>query len=283
MGLLDVLFSINISLTNTLMYFLTRVDDAFSDDSEDEDEPLRLSKHFEFTDQANTWRIVRLITTLQIIALVIDNNSIPLPILFKILSAGPLYYSIRFYSRPLIDVLYIVEYYYKKLMPFIHIMLAGNYQIESLDAPNVDTSSYQDQASGGTKNVPGQRFLGNSNYADVPANNPSLGIDYAFMDEKNWHAIKYFSHFFLGIFFTIFSMLFLLKLWEIQDYTNKEDMVNILHRYVANGWWRRGSLSIGIAIVKGSCYFRHSITYVLTYMLRLLVYGIICIIYICVC
>lgn len=202
---------------------------------------------------------------MQIIALAIDSNSIPLPILFEIICAGPLFYSLRFYSRPLIDVLYVVEYYYKKYLPFMHILLSGNYQIESLTAPSVDTSSYEDQASGSAKNVPGQRYLGNSNYADVPADNPPLGIDYAFMDEKNWHAIKYFSHFFLGIFFTIFSILFLLKFWDIQDYSNKEDIVNILHRYVANGWWRRGNLSIGIAIVKGSCYFDHSLNYTHSY------------------
>jgi hypothetical protein len=270
-----------------IIHLLSHLDDAFSVDSEDDDEPSRLSKNFEFTDQANTWRVVRLITTLQIIALVIDNHAIPLPILFQIICAGPLFYSLRFYSRPLIDVLYAIEYYYKKILPYLHILLSRNYKIESFNAPNVDTDKYKDQASSSSDSVPGShRYLGNSNYADVPSETPSLGIEYEFINEKNWHAIKYFSHFFLGIFFTIFAILFLLKMWDIQDYTNKEDIVNILHRYVANGWWRRGSLSIGIAALKGSFnyLFTRSLTH--TYFLkpfRLFMYGTICFICICVC
>jgi hypothetical protein len=45
-----------------------------------------------------------------------------------------------------------------------------------------------------------------------------------FIDVRNWHAIKHFSHFWLGIFFVVMSVLFTLKQWEIRDYTDREEV-----------------------------------------------------------
>ena len=61
-------------------------------------------------------------------------------------------------------------------------------------------------------------------YADEPRPEPQYGMKVDFIDARNWHAIKHFSHFWLGIFFVVMSVLFTLKLWEIRDYTDREEV-----------------------------------------------------------
>jgi hypothetical protein len=63
--------------------------------------------------------------------------------------------------------------------------------------------------------------------------------------------MKHFSHYFLGVFFVVMSVLFTIRFWEISDYSNRIEITKWLHRYIADGWWRRGGLGIAISTAKG--------------------------------
>lgn len=76
--------------------------------------------NFEFTDNMGVMRLVRLVMYLQILSLIIDNPSISLPVIFHIVCRGLLYYSIRFYSRPFIDIVYVIEYFSNSISNLIH-------------------------------------------------------------------------------------------------------------------------------------------------------------------
>ena len=119
--------------------------DAFSTDSEAGDIPDRRPKSFEFTDCASTMRLVRLVMTIQVIGLIIDDSAVHIPVLFRIACRGILFYSIRFYSRPFIDLSYILQ-------QALEWILSNKYYIAFLEGRirigSVDTSAYSGQASG---------------------------------------------------------------------------------------------------------------------------------------
>ena len=64
---------------------------------------------FEFTNNVAVMRFIRMFLSLQIVAVMIDNTYVELPVLFRIFSRDVLFYVIRFYSRPFIDVIYFME------------------------------------------------------------------------------------------------------------------------------------------------------------------------------
>ena len=57
---------------------------------------------------------MKLILFLQVIAITIDATDVQLPILFTILCKGPFRYVIRFYSRPILDIIYVLQYFFYK-------------------------------------------------------------------------------------------------------------------------------------------------------------------------
>ena len=73
----------------------------------------------------------------------------------------------------------------------------------------------------------------------------------SFTDDSNWHSIKYYSHYILGLLFIVMSVLFTIRLWEIKDYTNREEVRQWLKKYIADGWWRRGGLNIAYSMAQG--------------------------------
>ena len=70
-------------------------------------------------------------------------------------------------------------------------------------------------------------------------------------DERTWHSLKHYSQYFLGLFFSVMVVLFLLRFWEISDYSNRAEVKDWLHRYVADGWWRRGGLNVALSTAQG--------------------------------
>lgn len=97
-----------------------------------------------------------------------------------------------------------------------------------------------------------KRNLGNSDYYPVSAPIPQPGATVDFISQRNWHAIKHFSHFFLGILFVIMAVLFTLRQWEIYDYTDRKETRMWLEKYIADGWWRRGGLSVALNMFRGA-------------------------------
>lgn len=71
------------------------------------------------------------------------------------------------------------------------------------------------------------------------------------VDQHAWHATKFFSHYFLTMLFSIMSILFLFRFWQISDYSDRGEIKIWLHRYVADGWWKRGGFSIALSVAVG--------------------------------
>jgi hypothetical protein len=64
---------------------------------------------FEFTNNITVMRFIRMFLSLQVIAIMLVNAQ--MPVLFRILSRDVLFYVVRFYSRPVLDLVYLFEYY----------------------------------------------------------------------------------------------------------------------------------------------------------------------------
>lgn len=47
------------------------------------------------------------------------------------------------------------------------------------------------------------------------------------------------------------AILFTIRFWEISDYSNRPEVTKWLHRYISDGWWRRGGLNVAISMAKG--------------------------------
>ncbi len=75
--------------------------------------------------------------------------------------------------------------------------------------------------------------------------------DFNIIDQHAWHAIKFFSHYFLTMLFSVMSILFLFRFWQISDYSDRDEIKVWLHRYVADGWWKRGGFRIATSVAVG--------------------------------
>jgi hypothetical protein len=64
---------------------------------------------FKFSNGYGVMRTIPLILFIQIIAICLDNPSTQYLILYRIVCRGVLYDAIRFYSRPFIDLLYLIQ------------------------------------------------------------------------------------------------------------------------------------------------------------------------------
>jgi hypothetical protein len=70
-----------------------------------------------------------------------------------------------------------------------------------------------------------------NSYEEIPRRKYEFDISRNFTDNHNWHAIKLFSHFFMGIFFTIMTFILTFHYWEVKDYTDANE-VNRWYVYV---------------------------------------------------
>ena len=84
----------------------------FDIDLEDEDTELIMNDNkFEFTESYHIMRFIRMLLILQVLGMMIENPAMKVSTLFTIVSRFPLFYSIRFYSRPFLDLIYAVQYF----------------------------------------------------------------------------------------------------------------------------------------------------------------------------
>jgi hypothetical protein len=94
------------------------MDDHASDDSDNEI-PETKNQYFEFSNSYHIMRSIKLIFFVQIIALIVDNPSIQLSIFVDVCCKGILSYSIHFYSRPFLDILYVVQFFWNEIVQLI--------------------------------------------------------------------------------------------------------------------------------------------------------------------
>jgi hypothetical protein len=102
---------------------VTVAKDEISEDSVSEIEAVEeinegKARNFEFTNNKSLMRVFRAIIFLQMIALICDNPAVKFPPLFDVLCRTPLFYLIRFYSFPFVDVVYIIQKVWKRALEF---------------------------------------------------------------------------------------------------------------------------------------------------------------------
>ena len=101
----------------------------YSDNGDDESTssdslaPAAFSKNFEFTNNLYVMRLVRMFLCMEAVGIVIDTPSFYIPTMFKICCRTILFYTIRFYSRPIVDIVYIIELFLGKLKYFFQVYI----------------------------------------------------------------------------------------------------------------------------------------------------------------
>ena len=113
------------------------IDDNVQNDAE---VPVRKSRDFEFTDCVKFLRLVRLFICLQVMAIINDSPSVQLPVLYRIVCKGVLVYTGNFYSRPVIDLVYFIEYLMansSRLLAGLNIPQFGSIQVATPETPTL--------------------------------------------------------------------------------------------------------------------------------------------------
>jgi Ran GTPase-activating protein (RanGAP) involved in mRNA processing and transport len=203
--------------------------DAMSDksevESEGEEQPEMRNKNFEFTNNLSMMRVIRVFMFYQFIALVIDNPAISLPPVFALFCKTPLSYTLNFYSKPFISIIYVIQNVgisaLQSLFSFV--------PTDRDSLPNID-----------------------SNYRKLLLNDvvSQFSFEIDFVTPQYWHAISKFAHYFMGFGFYILSYFLLLRLWEVTDYTDRKIVRKWLKMYIADGWWYRGGVHIIVSMTK---------------------------------
>ena len=191
------------------------------DEISDEKQSVALSKNFEFTDNLCVNNVLRMFIFFQIIAVILDSPRLHVPPIFNMVCGPGFYYTLRFYSQPFIDFVYLVQRFLNAFLETLKTYVP----VTPNGVPVVDT--------GGTPETPSYRrslaASENSLY-----NSDFIVID--FIDEQNWQSYRYMGHFFLGAFFAVFAVLFMLRMWQVPDYTNRKAVRIWMKDYVADGY-----------------------------------------------
>jgi hypothetical protein len=95
------------------------MDDTYDEEDTDDEVPETKNQHFEFSDGYGVMRIIRAVMVVQIISVALENPSLEMSALVRITVRGVLFYAIRFYSRPFIDVLYLIQYFLEAIINFV--------------------------------------------------------------------------------------------------------------------------------------------------------------------
>lgn len=90
-------------------------------------------------------------------------------------------------------------------------------------------------------------------YGDVAATDYADKFEWSInlLNPHHWHTTKHFGHYFLTILFSIMAVAFTFRLWEISDYSNRDEVKAWLDKYIADGWWRKGGLHIAKVMAQG--------------------------------
>ncbi len=215
------------------------LDDDHTSDDEDNEKSETKNQNFEFSDSYGVMRLIKLILFIQIIGIMLDHPSATYSAMFRIICRGVIFYSMEFYSRPFIDLLYLLQYFLLAIIKFV--------QSQNIPATPSD----------GNINIESRRLNVNP-YASSEPTKKTLEFTLDVIDDHSWHTIKQYSHYILGVLFAIMSILFTLRFWQISDYSNRNEVKKWLGRYITDGWWRKGGLGVAISmgravVVMGLC------------------------------
>jgi hypothetical protein len=102
--------------------FTHKIEEVLNDgDSSDSDNeaPETKNQYFEFSNSYFVIRFIKMVFVVQVLSLVIDHPQLKLTVLFDMCCRGILYYSIRFCSRPFLDILYVLQYFWHQMLAAI--------------------------------------------------------------------------------------------------------------------------------------------------------------------
>jgi hypothetical protein len=87
---------------------------------EQEDEHVKEAKRntFEFTDNISLNRLLRMFLFVQILGVIVDHPKLRTPPLFNLLCMPGLYYSIRFYTQPFLDAVFVLQTFISSIINF---------------------------------------------------------------------------------------------------------------------------------------------------------------------
>ena len=231
-------------------------------ESSDNEVPEGKDSSFEFTDNAGVMRIARMWMCLQILYLMIEHPTTQIPVIFRIMCRGVIYYSGRFYSRIVVDLMYFLDSIFTQFATEIGLLSEdpGNFEVGNGDGT-------EDSSSETARKLAASDYVEKEDLGD----NPDMETEVDYLSPRNWHAIKVFSHFYLSAFFAVMFLLFTLKYWEIQDYTHRKEVREWMKDHVIDGWYRRGlftfvsSLGRGAAVMIGIVLASYIIAHQFTY------------------
>lgn len=151
----------------------------------------RKQQKFEFTEGFCVFRLIRTVLYIQVIAVIIDNPTIVLPVAFKVFCRTICYYSLHFYSRPFMDIIYILQKFGGDIITYFHMLQSSSKQnrAELHITDGLGFSNSIDE---------NRRELLASTGEDIASSNNLIN----FLDLKTWHFTVYMGHFFLSIMFT---------------------------------------------------------------------------------
>lgn len=209
--------------------------------------------YIEFTNNFSMYRLLRMVLYVQFIYILTDHPSMHITTIFKILSQGILLYTFRFYSRILIDIVYILQLFSSNIMNSVRSSSTSSTS-RRLDSHTDDRfqrfnpSDIQLNNNSSIMSFTQSYAMTNTRRDNSGTDSPSIYID--FLDDKIFHSIKYYTDYFYGIIFIILILSFTLFYWEFYDFTDRKHVRDWLYDFVADGWWRRGGLKLLWGICK---------------------------------
>ncbi len=91
------------------------LNEELSDHESDDEAPETKNQYFEFSNSYYVMRFIKLLLFIQILGIMIDHPSIQIAIIFNIFCRGILFYSLKFCSRPFLDALYVLQYFWHEI------------------------------------------------------------------------------------------------------------------------------------------------------------------------
>lgn len=232
------------------------LDDTYDEDDTDDEVPETKSQNFEFSDGYGVMRMIRVVIVVQIISIALENPSLEMSSMVRIAVRGVLFYAIRFYSRPFIDLLYLIQYFLEAIINLVitqHVP-ADPGSIDISFRRRLNTNPYDALPVRLYSSAPTPSYvLFACRHLDNPDDTPGDGrlLTINIIDDRSWHTLKHYSHYILGIEFLAMAVLFTIYFWQISDYSNRSEVKVWLHKYISDGWWRRGGLNVAASMAKG--------------------------------
>lgn len=108
--------TVDTAFTHQIYDLLADTDHTTFNEEDDNEKPEMKNRNFEFSNSYHVYRFLKLIFFIQTIEIIISDPSFHLSLFFDIFCKGILFYSHYFYSRPFLDILYLIQYFWMEII-----------------------------------------------------------------------------------------------------------------------------------------------------------------------